>query len=139
MSFEKIDSENRVRPKGRNCILVYGYNAHENEKIKQFQQTIGIDEMLIVRESDLNKEWIELIETEVEIESDLEASHSKAIIFHSVSEEELDRFIHKFNSLGLERPLFAMMNAVTATWRVRDLIDELSAERAAMEAMKKNK
>jgi len=140
MSFKKIDREDAKRKNGRNCIMVYGYNYSNLILIQDCQKQAGIDEMIVISESDIHIELGSLLENPAfsEVNVPLEESFSKtsAIIFSATSHAELDRFIEASKKIEITRPIFAGTTPTNLSWTFSDLISELLREREAMKQIK---
>ena len=63
-----------------------------------------------------------------------EASHMPAaIIMAGITEDELHQLISHYRQAGLPRPLWATLTPTSEKWTLRQLLQELSAERAALQ------
>ncbi|BDU51606.1 DUF3783 domain-containing protein [Haliovirga abyssi] len=139
MSFERINDEITERPEGKNCILVYGYNDNEFEKISSYTKKIGIDKILKIESQEVTLTLEDLV-NEIKNNNDVDKGiEEKAIIFNAVSDSELHNFVQEFKTLNLNRPLFAAVTETSKKWKFSDLIKELMAEKKAFEERRKNK
>ncbi|OQY08280.1 MAG: hypothetical protein B6I28_04905 [Fusobacteriia bacterium 4572_132] len=128
MSFAKIDEENSQRPRGKNCILVSGYNEKELILLSNFIKKVGIEKIIEVK--DENEILNQIID---EVNNNLNKSSEKVIVFNSVSDKELNTFINNFKVLNLSRPLFAVVTPTSAKWKFKELVSELLKEKKAFE------
>ena len=62
---------------------------------------------------------------------------SKAIVLNAVSDSELNQFIKQFRTIGVERPLFAVVTETSINWKFHDLIDDLIEEKKMFDKMRK--
>ncbi|MBF4694421.1 DUF3783 domain-containing protein [Fusibacter ferrireducens] len=140
MSFEKIDRESEERKIGRNCILVYGYNAQELELIELCRQKSGIDEIVVISESEIHKTLGTLLEQEALNLANLPVAEAytliPTIIFSGTSHSELDRFIEASKKVTMQRPIFAGTTPHNLTWAFSALVEELIQEREEMKKMR---
>jgi hypothetical protein len=56
-----------------------------------------------------------------------------AIIMAGITENELHQLIASYREAGLPNPLWATLTPTSESWRLRQLLTELSAEKAALE------
>jgi len=56
-----------------------------------------------------------------------------AIIMAGITENELHQLIANYREAGLPNPLWATLTPTSESWRLRQLLTELSAEKAALE------
>ena len=138
MSFEKIDLDNNIRPKGKTCILIYGYSEKEIEIISKYAEKIGIKSIINVKDKiDLTLEELINNVKKDSLENNLEID-SKVIVLNAVSNKELNDFVHHFKTLNLGKPFFAMVTETSKKWKFKNLVNELKAEKEAFEKMKKS-
>jgi hypothetical protein len=57
----------------------------------------------------------------------------RAVIMSGLTQAELHRFMSAYKSAGLPKPLWAALTPTSESWKLKDLLDELSAERQAMQ------
>lgn len=143
MSFQKIDKENSERKTGRNCIMVYGYNESDLDLIDTCRKTAGIDEMILILESEIEWPLERLLEKEAYSLSgftlDTQPSLVNTIIFSGTSHLELDRFIEASKTIAISRPIFAGTTPNNLGWRFEELVDELIKEREEIKKMRAQK
>lgn len=140
MSFQKIDKTNTVRKMGRNCIMVYGYKDLDLERLEECRKMVGIDEMVLVLESDIKLPIEKILEkpaydTFSEV-ADAPGSLENTIVFSGHSPLELNRFIDATKSLSIARPIFAGTTPLNLTWTFEALVEELVKEREEIKKMR---
>lgn len=140
MSFKKIDRESDERKQGRNCILVYGYGASELELIEICRQKSGIDEIVIISETDIEKTLGTILEKEPLDMANLPVEEAytliPTIIFSGTAHSELDRFIEASKTVTIARPIFAGTTPHNLSWAFSALVEELVQEREEMKKMR---
>lgn len=140
MSFEKIDRESDERKQGRNCILVYGYGASELELIELCRKKSGIDEIVLISESEIEKNLGTILEKEAFDIMNLPVEEAytliPTIIFSGTAHSELDRFIEASKTVTMPRPIFAGTTPHNLSWTFSSLVEELVKEREEMKKMR---
>lgn len=137
MSFQKMDLENRVRPGGRNLVMVYGFSGFDMAKIEATHVASGIDEWLYI--DDQRSEMIisDLINDVKGNENIKFSPHKdKVVLFNGTSQFELQQFLNQVMNLSKDRPLIAMVTQTSAGWTFKSLIKELKEERKEMNKLK---
>jgi hypothetical protein len=166
MAFVKIDEKSARRPDGTNCVLVYGYGKHNMEMIAKTAAEAGIDGIVHVEKSHLGHIIMNLLdnvslfhqsqtsEPMIPYVSDMPKTDNEpvaatalpfthdisdpVVVMSALSDTELTLFMNKFRTLGLEKPLFAVVTPTTIHWRFGDLALELGKERSEIEKRKKS-
>lgn len=129
MSFKKVDNENKERPDGKVCILVYGYEDNEFMEIKNFAFQLGIETSIKVNKNSSINTLNHLIhEKELQVD-DSKFHNEKAIVLNAISDFELNSFLTNFKNLGIKRPLFAVVTETSINWTFYDLLSDLMEER----------
>ncbi|MCA1926946.1 MAG: DUF3783 domain-containing protein [Calditerrivibrio sp.] len=60
----------------------------------------------------------------------------KVILFHNFNKEQIFDFINFYKSLGMARPIFAMVTQHSIEWKIKDLIYHLLQEEKEVKASK---
>ncbi len=140
MSFKKIDRESDERKQGRNCILVYGYGASELELIELCRQKSGIDEIVVISETEIHKTLGTLLEKEALDRASLPVEETytliPTIIFSGTAHSELNRFIEASKTVTIQKPIFAGTTPHNLSWAFSALVEELVKEREEMKKMR---
>lgn len=129
MSFKQIKKEDKVRPEGKNCIIVYGYDETDYNKINLYSEKMDIDISIKVNKNELGNKIKDIIDENMKNISHKNDVNSKLILFNAVSNYELHSFIEHFNELNIEKPLYAVVTPTSINWNLGDLIEELIRER----------
>jgi hypothetical protein len=96
---------------------------------------LNIQDIIQVKPSETLNTLKQLIDLKGK-KSDKAIKHDNpAIILNAVSNAELNSFVHNFKTLGLKRPLFAVVTPTSIHWKFNDLIDDLLEEKAMFEKM----
>lgn len=136
MSFQKIDHDDTLRPEGRPCILVYGYDPLALETIRKYAKGYEGLAVIEVKENHLQNTLKQIIDETGNLSNKMVDKKAPAIVINALSSAELNHFVHNFRSLGLQSPLFAMVTETSINWKFIDLIDDLLEERALFMKMK---
>jgi hypothetical protein len=130
MSFQQIKKEDTKRPEGKNCILIYGFDGAEVNKIMLFSKKKGLDKCIVANENSLDNIISNLINEDIEVSNNSRnAIKSSLILFNAVSNYELHHFIENFNELGIKKPLYAVVTKTSINWKLGDLLEELLREK----------
>lgn len=139
MSFQQIDHQDKQRPDGKTCILVYGYDAIALNRIKKYAESMNLVEVIEVKVNQTYNTLQQLINGAGNVSSQPVKHTAPAIVLNAVSNAELNQFVHNFRTLGLPRCLFAMVTPTSIHWKFHDLIKDLLEERAMFEKMRMEK
>ena len=133
MGFTKVDEHSDTRPDGRNCLLVYGYDEIQQAALLDLLPQAGIDELFVVAPGGTGCLLRDLIANAPQEQPMDPLPPVPVVVFHAVSDGELNRFLTLFRGAGLPRPLFAVATETSIHWRFGELAAELMRERRAME------
>jgi len=129
MTFKKVDTTNHQRPEGKACILVSGYNEKELTLILDYTKKVGIENLIEVKNQEMTlKQIIDAVKDDI-----INEINEKAIVLNAISDKELNAFIHDFKTLGLPRPLFAVVTPTSINWKFKELVMELLEEKKAFQ------
>lgn len=135
MSFQKVNQEDTQRPEGKTCILVFGYDPIALNTIKDYASKIGVEPVIEVKSDSTYNTLQQLINGTGNVSKQALKYTAPAIVLNAVSSAELNQFVHNFKTLGLPRPLFAMVTPTSINWKFQDLIEDLLEEKAMFEKM----
>lgn len=136
MTFEAIDHEDRSRPEGKPCILVYGYTDDEMDAIAGYALAIGGLPCIPIEPGHVNTAIRDLVQEDPRKDLLASAPKEHVIVLNAVSNYELNSFVQQFGSLQLPRPLFATVTPTSIDWKFKRLIQDLKEERAMFEKMR---
>lgn len=136
MSFQKIDHDDHLRPEGKTCILVAGYDPIAFNRIKAYAISMNIDEVIEVKKDQLNNTLRQLIDHKGNVSAKAEHAMMPAVVLNAVSSAELNKFVQHFKTLELPKCLFAVVTPTSINWKFQDLIKDLLEERAMFEKMR---
>lgn len=139
MTFQAINHENTERPEGIACLLIFGYQPEEIDKIKEYLATIAEIPLIVIEPDTVQTLIKDFVHNEVVKHTVSEPITEHAILFNAVSEFELNQFVHNYRSLQLPRPLFAMVTPTSREWSFQTLVKDLQEERAMFEKMRNQK
>jgi len=123
---------------GPRRILVCGFTSDEGALVARLAHMmtdkLGGEPLpvFVSGRSHLPQRLGELFEKPVAVPED-QPTAARAVILSGVSEREIHAFMAAYKTLGLERPLWATLTPTSQDWPLADLLDELVAERAALQ------
>jgi hypothetical protein len=138
MSFQKMDLNDRVRPKGRNVVLLHGYSGFDIQKINSMVETSGIDEWLYIDEKRESMIINDILINEKDNDVHYTPHKDKVILFNGTSQYELQQLLNRILTLSKERPYIAMATQTSVGWTFAGLIKELKQERKELNKTKNN-
>lgn len=142
-SFSRVEkTENRLY--GPRKLLVCGYPAAEQAAVGAILTAMKVEDLPVVFASVDHLEW------SVQAVLDLpggtgrgqDSSTRRAVVMSGVTEKELHMLMAGYRSLELPAQLWATVTPVSESWLLKDLLEELAAEREAMlrqQALKQKK
>lgn len=136
MSFQKMDLNDRMRPKGRNLVMVYGYSSFEMAIIEEAVKSCGIDEWLYIdqlRRSMKIEDIINDVSNNEGVKSHIDPD--KVILFNATSQYELQQFLKKTSNISKTKPYIAMVTSASRKWSFEALQIELKKERMEINKM----
>ena len=134
MSFQKLDFSNRVRPGGRNVVLLYGFSALEIEILAKVYLESGIDEWVYLDNQRSDQVISDILLTITDNQGiEFVKQKDQVILFNGTSQYELQQFVTKAGLVVKNRPLIAMVTSTSKKWKFKDLVTELKQERFELE------
>ena len=131
-TFSKVEKSSKAMygPRG---ILVCGYTKEEKTAFCSLLREIRM-ETIPVR-FPVNADGSKSLKTIFEAPKDDQTGHSslrRAVIMSGLTQEELHRLIASHRESDLTRPLWASLTPISESWALKDLLEELAREDAAM-------
>jgi len=131
--FEKIEhSDSRLF--GPRKLLLCGFSDQAQEKFTALLEMIGIEDLPVVWVLDQQAEMTlqELIGLPSGAGVCQSSTLPRAIVVSGITENELHQLMSACRKTGMKQALWAALTPTSSTWRLRRLLAELSAEKAAM-------
>jgi hypothetical protein len=109
-------------------VFSYGYTREEEKQLQTWVQTVGISHLEVLDPA-WSQSTIAAILRGQALTGPLLTMAEKLILFHEVTDAQLDRLVATYSALKLEAPLWAMTTATNQTWTLPVLLRALIAER----------
>ena len=131
-TFSKVEKSSKTMygPRG---ILACGYTKEEQTTFFSLLKKIRMDTIPVRFPVDADgSKSLKTIFEEAETGQTGHSSLKRAVIMSGLTQEELHRLIASHRESGLTRPLWASLTPVSESWALKDLLEELAREDAAM-------
>ena len=131
-TFRKVEKSSKTMygPKG---ILVCGYTKEEQTAFYSLLREIRMETIPVKFLVDTHgSKTLKTIFEESENDQTEHSSLKRAVIMSGLTQEELHKLIASHRESGLTRPLWASLTPISESWALKDLLEELARENAAM-------
>jgi hypothetical protein len=120
---------------GPRKLLVCGYTSEGQTALTDIISAMAIEDLPIIYavSADLEESLSTLLSRPANTGQGEPSRIPAAIIMSGITENELHQLIGSYRDAGLPSPLWATLTPTSETWTLRQLLKELSAERAAFE------
>ncbi len=131
-SFNKVEKSDR-RMYGERKIIVCGYPATEHLLILAVMARAGLEDvpMIFPDESCLEKTLKDIMSSEANFGKGENSKMRRAVVISGLTERELHNAMDSYRDIGLPGQLWAVITPTTESWTLKQLLDELAAERDA--------
>ena len=131
-SFNKVEKSDR-RMYGERKIIVCGYPATEHLLILAVMARAGLEDVPVVfpDESCLEKTMADVVVLENNFGKGENSKMRRAVVISGLTERELHNAMDSYRDIGLPGQLWAVLTPTTESWTLKQLLDELAAERDA--------
>lgn len=133
-TFSRVEQTDR-RLYGPRKLLVCGYGASEQPSLRTLVAALHLDDLPLVFATADHLRWS--LKHVLSLEGDTgrgeDSLMRRAVVMSGISENELHRIMGGYRSLGLPPQLWATLTPVSESWLLEDLLEELAAERQAVE------
>lgn len=113
-------------------VLAGGWSVDEAAQIKTFADEQNVEKFIIINSSDSESILGDIVKAENTEFGDI--LNEKMILFYGMTNKEISKFIDSFKTLGLDRPLFAMVTPHSVKWKIAYLLEHLMEEREQAQA-----
>ncbi len=136
--FQKVTQSDKLLY-GPRKLLLCGFPADAQSKFITLLKTIGLSEvpMVWVTEDQADIPVAELVELEDGAGAGTSSQLPRAIIMSGITQNELHLLMAGCRKSGMQQPLWATLTPTSETWALQRLLEELAAERRAMQQEKK--
>ncbi len=133
-SFSRI-AQSPQRLYGPRKLLVCGFTKDGQMLLEKVLHSTAIQDMPVIYATtpDLELTLTDLLSRQGDLGGDEASRMPAAIIMAGISEKELHDLMSSYRQAGLPNPLWATLTPISEGWTLRELLQELSAERAALE------
>lgn len=120
---------------GPRRVLICGFTAEGQALLDKVLSASGIPDLdaIYARSSDLEATLQDLLAQSASSGRGTPSQMPAAIIMAGITENELHLLMSSYRKAGLPNPLWATLTPTSEHWTLRQLLKELSAERAALE------
>jgi hypothetical protein len=131
-SFNKVEKSDR-RMYGERKIIVCGYPATEHLLIMAVMARAGLEDVPVVfpDESCLEKTLKDIMALEANFGKGENSKMRRSVVLSGLTEQELHNAMDSYRDIGLPGQLWAVITPTTESWTLKQLLDELAAERDA--------
>jgi hypothetical protein len=136
--FQKVTQSDNLLY-GPRKLLLCGFAADAQSKFITLLKIIGLSEMPMawVTEDQADIHVGELVQLEDGAGAGTSSQLSRAIIMSGITQKELHLLMSGCRKSGMQQPLWATLTPTSETWPLQRLLEELAAERRAMQQRKK--
>lgn len=133
-TFKKV-GESAEPMYGPRAILVCGFNSKEQETVMKLFDAIQLADTPVVfaTAADTEMRLCDLLIRPDQSGRDEGSGIARAVVMSGITERELHQILSSYKGAGLPRPLWASLTPVSENWALSALLEELKAERMAME------
>lgn len=129
MSFEKMKDLKEVHE--RSCMIVYHFSPKEMQAIQSVARLTGIRDIISIEANQLETCVKDILDSNMHTGEDL-GVNEKAIVFNNMSSNKVNLFIEGLKKMRVARPLIAVVTEHSINWTFKELVENLSKERAAL-------
>ncbi len=131
-TFSKVEKSSKTMygPRG---ILACGYSKEEQIAFSSILKEIRMEEIPVRFPSDADGlKSLKTILEEAETDQPDRSSLRRAVVMSGLTQEELHKLIASHREFSLPRPLWASLTPISESWALKDLLETLARENAAM-------
>jgi hypothetical protein len=118
---------------GRSRILTFGFTDDESAAIDAALAGIRVPAPTRIRPSQSDVLVADIVERDVDGTGSL-PSTERLVLFANLPDEAVGELVDYFRTIGVPRPIFAMVTETSATWTLAELLAHLAEERRFHEA-----
>ena len=118
---------------GPRAFVVSGFDASEQDAFLRVLQDAGVRDVPVCFAGDAESQQRLDVLAAASQSVPGPSTLARAVVLSGATESELHRVMSAYRAHGLPRPLWATLTEVSADWTLAELLDELAAERVAIE------
>ena len=119
----------------RSCALLFNFNNKDLMTIKNIFRLIGIRDVIILKNDNLNTTIKDILENNL-LEDSEEKINSRAIIFNNIESRKISAVSDNLKRLKVQRPLMAAVTETSINWDLKNLIYNLQEEAISLNSSK---
>ena len=119
----------------RSCALLFNFNNKDLMTIKNIFRLIGIRDVIILKNDNLNTTIKDILENNL-LEDSEEKINSRAIIFNNIESRKISSVSDNLKRLKVQRPLMAAVTETSINWDLKNLIYNLQEEAISLNSSK---
>ena len=119
----------------RSCALLFNFNNKDLMTIKNIFRLIGIRDVIILKNDNLNTTIKDILENNL-LEDSEEKINSRAIIFNNIESRKISAVSDNLKRLKVQRPLMAAVTEISINWDLKNLIYNLQEEAISLNSSK---
>ena len=119
----------------RSCALLFNFNNKDLMSIKSIFRLIGISDIIILKNENLNTVIKDILEDNLLNDSE-DKINSRAIIFNNIESRKISSVSDNLKRLKVQRPLMAAVTETSINWDLKNLIYNLQEEAISLNSSK---
>ncbi|MBD7916518.1 DUF3783 domain-containing protein [Clostridium sp. Sa3CUN1] len=135
MSFELLDTKETKANEGRSCIILCNFNAKEVKTVGNLAGMLGIRDKVVVNYKNGNTLVKDALEGNILNDAEDGIKH-RAIIFNNIPGAKIGLVIENLKKFRLNNVLKATVTETSREWTINVLLNNLAAEKIAMQSGK---
>lgn len=119
----------------RSCALLFNFNNKDLMSIKSIFRLIGISDIIILKNENLNTVIKDILEDNLLNDSE-DKINSRAIIFNNIESKKISAVSDNLKRLKVQRPLLATVTETSVNWDLKNLLYNLQEEAISLNSSK---
>ena len=119
----------------RSCTLLFNFNNKDLMSIKSIFRLIGISDIIILKNENLNTVIKDILEDNLLNDSE-DKINSRAIIFNNIESRKISSVSDNLKRLKIQRPLLATVTETSVNWDLKNLLCNLQEEAISLNTSK---
>ena len=119
----------------RSCALLFNFNNKDLMSIKSIFRLIGISDIIILKNENLNTVIKDILEDNLLNDSE-DKINSRAIIFNNIESRKINAVSDNLKRLKVQRPLLATVTETSVNWDLKNLLYNLQEEAISLNSSK---
>jgi len=133
MTFKSLKELDTIE--SRSCALLFNFNNKDLMSIKSIFRLIGISDVIILKNENLNTVIKDILEDNLSNDSE-DKINSRAIIFNNIESRKISSVSDNLKRLKIQRPLLATVTETSINWDLKNLLCNLQEEAISLNTSK---